>query len=367
MMEDRSMSDPIPSLRHYAAKLASQETLYRTLIESLPHVVWLGEADGHVTFLNQAWEKLTGRGIEDSLGARWAESLHPGDVSTVLGKWERAYKHGEPYHGECRFQAGDGSFRTIDFVGTPVRDSSGKIVRWVGINTDVTERKRAEEALRRSEEKLRALGVRLVEVAEMQRRRLAQDLHDEVGQTLTAIGFNLSFVLNVLAPDITPPVMKVLREAIKKTEEVTERIRGVMSDLRPPGLDDYGLVAALRWYCESIEERSQVKARVDSGEQVVGLSPDQEIALFRITQEALTNAVKHSGAHQITVTLEDTPRGVRLTIADDGVGFDPAALSEESGWGRLIMRERALAVGGKKTMESAPGEGTRVIVELGGD
>jgi len=124
----------IEERRQAQTALASQETLYRTLIESIPHVIWLGGADGQVRFLNKAWQELTGRDVEESLGTKWAESVHPDDAPGLLAEWELSYKQGEPYNGECRFKAKDGSYKNISFIGTPVRDKSEKVISWTGIN-----------------------------------------------------------------------------------------------------------------------------------------------------------------------------------------------------------------------------------------
>ena len=136
--------------KHAEVKLASQEELYRTLVETIPHVIWVGNAEGNITFLNKAWKEWTGRDVADSLGDKWAESLHSDDAEKLLAKWERAYKYGESYTGECRFKTKEGSYKTITFIGTPVKDSSGKIISWIGINMDITERKKSEEQIKAS-------------------------------------------------------------------------------------------------------------------------------------------------------------------------------------------------------------------------
>ena len=136
---------------------ASRELLYQTLVETIPDVIWLAKADGQVTFQNKAWLELTGRSPEESLGERWTEALHPDDAPSLLAKWERAYKHGEPYSGECRFRARDGSYRLVSFIGTPVRAESGRVLNWVGVNTDITDRRKAEDRLRESNARNRAI------------------------------------------------------------------------------------------------------------------------------------------------------------------------------------------------------------------
>ena len=135
----------------------SRELLYQNLVETIPDVFWFAGPDGQVTFQSKAWYELTGRGPEESLGDRWAEALHPEDAPSLLAKWERAYKYGESYSGECRFRARDGSYRLFSFVGTPVRGQSGRIVNWAGVDTDITDRRQAEDRLRETDARNRAI------------------------------------------------------------------------------------------------------------------------------------------------------------------------------------------------------------------
>ena len=134
--------------------LQRSETLYKTILEAVPQIIWLADSDGACSYLNQAWEDIIGMPKEEALGPGWATIIHPDDAPGLLAKWERAYAHGESYSGECRFMSKDGSYRSFDFVGMPVRDASGEIIRWVGINTDITERQRAEEALQKAHDEL---------------------------------------------------------------------------------------------------------------------------------------------------------------------------------------------------------------------
>jgi signal transduction histidine kinase len=147
--------------------------------------------------------------------------------------------------------------------------------------------------------------------------------------------------------------------------ETVERTRDVMSDLHPPVLDDYGLLAALRWYGDRFSKRTDIATLFEGKELAPRLAPDVESALFRIAQEALTNVARHTHAKTVTLTLERADGGAQLIIADDGAGFDPAR-DAPRGWGMITMRERAESVGGRMRVESAPGKGTRVIVESGG-
>ncbi|MDH7486386.1 MAG: PAS domain S-box protein [Anaerolineae bacterium] len=210
---------------------------------------------------------------------------------------------------------------------------------------------------------LRALAIRLAEVEEDERRRLARELHDRVGQNLTALGINLNVLGSQLPPETAAQMRARLADCLTLVEETTGHIRDVMAELRPAVLDDYGLLAALHWYGQRFSQRTGIATMVQGQEPAPRLPPAVETALFRIVQEALTNVAKHAQARQVTVTLEPVDGGARLSIADDGVGFDPT-VRRRAGWGLMTMRERAQAVGGHLRVDSAPGKGTRVVVEV---
>ncbi len=220
------------------------------------------------------------------------------------------------------------------------------------------------EAVRQHHERLRQLNVRLSETEEMERRRLACELHDQVGQNLTALGINLK-IIQTLAPEDTA-VKSRLRESQKLLEKITSQIRGVMTDLRPSILDDYGLPAALRWLGEQFSDRTNIAVTVNAEHSLPAISPLVKNTLFRIAQEALTNVAKHAQADHVAITLESNATNICLTISDNGVGFDRRAVGEpepDQGWGLLIMTERAEAAGGQCRIDSRAGQGTSIIVE----
>ena len=160
--------------------------------------------------------------------------------------------------------------------------------------------------------------------------------------------------------------MERLDDALKQVEEVTAHIRDVMSELVPPMLKDYGLLAALRWHCEQYSRHTGISTYVHGKELVPRPSQETETALLRIIQEAMTNTAKHAQASVVTITVEQTAAGTRVAVADDGVGMNPAVGNDPDirrGWGMLMMQERAAALGGEMRVESEPGRGTRVVVE----
>ncbi len=229
------------------------------------------------------------------------------------------------------------------------------------------ENARLFEAVSRQHERLRLLSARLTEVEEAERRRLARELHDQAGQNLTGLGINLNIIRTLMPEDVTDEVHSRLDESQALVKQITKHIRGVMTDLRPPMLDDYGLMATLRWYGNRFASRTGISVTVQGEELLPHLPPPVENALFRIAQEALTNVAKHAQATEVTITMSIEGERVCLVIADNGIGFDPSYQTKpvgDQGWGLLIMAERAEVVGARCWIESHPiYEGTRVIAE----
>lgn len=237
----------------------------------------------------------------------------------------------------------------------------------VHLKQEIAERKKMEKALRKSEEQLRALAARIQEVQETERKRLAQELHDRVGQNLSALNLNLSVINGQLSNESNIRIGGRLQDSMSLVEETTVHIRDVMAELHPPVLDDYGLLAALRWYCEPFSDRTKIEVKIYGEELSSRLPLVIESVFFRIAQEALTNAAKHSGASLVTVTLENFKTHQLMTIEDNGRGFDVTALNQSkkhTGWGLTTMKERAVTLGGLVRIESKQGKGTKIITEF---
>lgn len=236
----------------------------------------------------------------------------------------------------------------------------------------VATRAEQERVIKEQGEKLQAALVsrRVVEVQEGERHALASHLHDLVGQKLTALSINLNIVRSQLSSAQATKIGSRLDDSLKMVEETTENIRDVMTELRPAVLDDFGLAPALRWYAQQFTQRSGLATSVVEQGSARRLRPAAEHALFRMAQNALANVAKHAQADKVVITLQTTPRATCLTVADNGVGFDPKAVrppTRDHGWGLMIMRERAAAIGAQVNITSAPGHGTRIEVTMQGD
>ena len=234
------------------------------------------------------------------------------------------------------------------------------LFRVVVTHEDITAVKLAEDALRR-------YSRRLVEAEEEARKKLAMVLHDEIGPELTDLGIILALIRQNLPPEELEKLGDRFEDSGVLIENITRTVRGVMAELRPPVLDDYGLPAALRWQAELMGKRTGFRVELRVDEPFPRLTPDRETALFRISQEALTNSVKHAAARHATISLRCRNGLVQLVITDDGRGFAPSTTSfprKKSTMGLTLMRERAEAFGGRFQLASEPGEGVTVTVEL---
>jgi signal transduction histidine kinase len=256
----------------------------------------------------------------------------------------------------------------MELAITPVRLRDQTV--FTAYMRDITRDKWAEQELRRFADEMQAVSRRLVELQEIERRALANELHDLVGQKLTALSINLNIVELESAASITSQSSARLQDSLTLVSETIESIRDVMVALRPAVLDDYGVTSGLRWYAAQFVKRTGVAVTVIEQGKTRRLPANAEETLFRIAQEALANVASYARVDKATVTLRTMPHSVRLTIADDGCGFDPSAArrpARDHGWGLMIMKERAAALGAALTVDSAPGRGTRITVILEND
>jgi signal transduction histidine kinase len=343
----------------------------QSIIDGIPEPIMVIGKDYRIELMNRAARDFSFEGagtstplfcyqVSHQREAPCKGIRHPCPLKQVRATGQRVTVVHEHYQasGERRF---------VEVVAAPMWGPDGTFQGIIESMHDVTERVRAEEALQQYAEHLRALTTQLAVVAEAERQRLARELHDQVGQRLTALSINLNIVRTQMSEETGAAIRSRIDDSLSLVEQTAERIRDVMARLRPSVLDDYGLVAALHWYGEQFARRTGIAIAVEGEEPVPRLAPYVESALFRITQEALTNVAKHAQATNVMVTVQVQGEILRLVITDDGIGFDPAPMIEPGGghgWGLLTMAERAEAVGGCCRIQSVPGQGAQVIVEV---
>lgn len=294
----------------------------------------------------------------------WVERLHPDERSRVLSRLRSHLDDPRlPFESEFRVLHKDGSYRWI-FARASSMPQEGGGLRMFGCHIDVTERRTIEEDLRRNAARLRLMARRMAEIEDAERRRINRELHDRVGQNLSALNLNLAIIREQVKGDSIADVDRRLNDAQHLLETATGDVRDIMAELHPAVLEDYGLLAALRAHAKACSERLGIPIEVEGLDGQPRLPVAVELALFRIVQEALNNIAKHARASRAMVSIEVSADHASLTVTDDGVGFDTASPQAHSSYGLTTMRERAEAVGATFGVESSSGKGTRIAVEI---
>ena len=329
-----------------------------TLIDALGQIVYDWHPGSGVLRWGGDYARILGYDAS-SMGRNtqsWTDRVHPDDLAGVLREVEDCTREQRFYDLEYRYRHADGSYVWMHDRGVPFFAADGRLERIVGVFSDIGERRLAQEALRE-------LARRVAETEESERRRIHGELHDRVGQTLSSLAMTLELVRQRLPSEARALVGARLDDAQALALRAVQDTRDVMADLRPPALDEFGLLPALRIHVQLFAERSGIEAAV-IGREPPPLESIAQTALFRIAQEALVNVAKHARAKRVEVSLEAFDAGVELRVADDGIGFDASAPNPASTWGLRTMRERAEAVGATLRVQSRPGQGTSVVARV---
>jgi PAS domain S-box-containing protein len=342
---------------------------FRLLVASVVDAgIFLMDPRGHITSWNTGAQRIKGYEEAEVLGRHFSLFYPPSDTIRQLPQrlLAVAQREGHVRHEGWRIRK-DGSRFWADVTITALRSPSGELRGFAKVTRDMTERRQAEESLReqrtlltKAAGDLLALTRRLVEAEEAERRRLARELHDDVGQNLSVLSLNLDIALTKAT---VPEVRERLEDSKKLIETTLQAIESVMADLRPPLLEEYGLGAALERHIEAFARRTGLAVSFDdtAKDAIRSARIENAVALFRIAQEALNNVAKHAGAKQVRVALALEGLDAVLSVSDDGSGFDPAAVAGSNRWGMRTMRERAEATGGRIDVFSSPGKGTSIV------
>jgi PAS domain S-box-containing protein len=354
--------DNIQEWERTTQALRQSEDHLRLIIDTIPAMAWTVRPDGAVDFVNQRWLDHTGLSFEEEIKEP-TRVVHPDDLPRVMEKWLADMAAGVPSEDEMRLRQRDGKYRWFLVRTVPLRDEQGNIVKWFGTSTDIEDRKHAEDALQYSLDELRALAARLQSVREEERTRVAREVHDELGQALTAIKFESASLIRDLPVDAKNLADRVA-SIMKLADETIQAVRRISTELRPGVLDDLGLMAAIEWAGAEFQNRTGTSCRLDLPENDIVIDQERATALFRILQEALTNVARHSNATRVNIRLAEEERSLVLEVHDNGKGIGKDELSSGRSLGILGMRERALVLGGGIVISGAPDEGTTIEVRI---
>jgi PAS domain S-box-containing protein len=339
-----------------AEALRESEERFRLVANTAPVMIWLSGPDKLCTYFNQTWLDFTGQPLQAELGNGWADGVYPDDLQRCLETYTKAFDHRERFQMEFRLRRHDGEYRWIFDQGVPRFNVDGSFVGYIGSCLDVTDRRLAEEALS-------TVSRRLIEAHEEERTWLARELHDDINQRIALLAASL--------PHLKQSIPSSAVEASSKIDDLSDQatslgldVQALSHHLHSSKLDYLGLKTAAAGFCREFSNQHSLEIDFRADEIPKNLPKEISLCLFRVLQEALQNAMKHSGSKQIQVTLAANQGEIQLAVADSGRGFDPEAAFRGRGLGLSNMKERLKLVHGHFSIAGLPEGGTVVSVRV---
>ncbi len=334
-----------------AIRLRESEERFRVLADSAPVMIWTSGTEMRRTHFNRAWLEFAAGPVDEELGEGWTGRVHPDDLDRVLRIHNDSAAARRPFQLRYRLRRGDGKYRWILENGVPRKLLDGTYAGYIGGCVDVTEQKEAEET------RARVSGL-LITAQEQERASIARELHDHINQRLALLAIEIQEFEHSVA-GLLPDKRHDLQELWELTTEISHDVQALSHQLHSSQLQHLGLISAVRGLCQEFTKTAGVEAECSCHGTPVKVEENVSLALFRIVQEALRNVAKYGRARNVKVEMAWKPGELFLTISDDGVGFDPEAVSG-AGLGLISMKERMRLVGGEFAARSAPGAGTRI-------
>ena len=336
--------------------LRESEERFRLMSNTAPVMIWMDDTDKLCTYFNKPWLDFTGRPLSAELGNGWADGVHAEDLRRCMETYSQAFDRREPLRMEYRLRASDGEYHWLLDIGVPRFNSDGSFAGYIGSCIDVTERKLAEEALN-------SISGRLIEAQEQERARIARELHDDFSQRIALLAIELDMLKRDI-PDLNGDTLNRMEDLREHAVEMGSDIQALSHELHSSALDHLGIVVAMRGFCQEFGQKQKLKIDFKSTDLPSPVSPDVALCLYRVLQEALHNAAKHSRASKFNVQFLGMPGEIRLTVSDDGVGFDVEAVNKGRGLGLISMRERVKLVKGTFSIVSKLNDGTEIDVRI---
>jgi PAS domain S-box-containing protein len=330
------------------------EERFRLVANTAPVMIWTTGTDKLCNYVNKPWLDFTGRTLEQELGSGWAEGIHNEDVFNCLTTYTEAFDRREQFEMQYRLRRHDGEFRWVLDIGVPRFNADSTFAGYIGSCIDITERKRAEEALS-------TIGRRLIEAHEEERAWIGRELHDDINQRLALLAVELDqWSMDQSQSTFT----EHLRHAQSRITEIAKDVQALSHRLHSSKLDYLGLAVAAKSFCGELSGQAKVEVQFSHSAVPSTMPKEVSLCMFRVLQEALQNAIKHSGVRLYYVNLHGTADRVELTVSDDGRGFDEQAGFTSQGLGLISMRERLQMVNGVLDIQTQPGAGTTISARV---
>ena len=326
------------------------EAQLRLVTNSAPVMIRMSDADNQCTFFNQSWLDFTGRSLAQEWKNNWNEAVHDEDLEPFLKTYRRAFDARESLEVQYRLRRRDGEYRWILDIGVPRFDPDRSFAGFISSCIDITERKLAEEALS-------SVSRRLIEAHEEERTWIARELHDDINQRIALLAVTLDMMKRDF-PVATPEARHRLAELKEQIVDLGVDVQALAHRLHSSKLEYLGLAPAAAGFCREFSNRQHVEIEFHAEPFRANLPREISLCLFRVLQEALQNAVKHSGSRLYRVSFSSSDSGIELAISDEGIGFNPEEAMKGHGLGITSMRERLKLVNGQLAIESNPKHGT---------
>jgi PAS domain S-box-containing protein len=331
--------------------IKESEQRFRLVADSAPVMIWMSGLDKRPTYFNRPWLDFTGQSEAD-LQSGLAGIVHPEDYSKCQDIYCRGFDQRQPFAKECRLKRHDGQYRWMLDIGVPRFHEDGSFAGYIGSCVDITEQKLAEEALS-------SISRRLIDAQEQERSRIARELHDDINQRLALVAMGLDRQRGDLRTT-TRDMRSAMGKAIKQISDIVSDVHMISHRLHSSKLDTVGLAAAAAGFCRELSKQQNVEVDFQCDGIARELPEALAICMFRVLQEALQNAVRHSGAKHFKVSLAECTNQIALTICDEGRGFNPAEALKGSGLGLVSMIERLKLAGGELLIDAGPKRGTTI-------
>jgi len=352
----RGMDRDITERKQAENAVRESEQRFRLVANTAPVMIWMSGPDKLCNYFNQPWLEFTGRPLEAESGNGWKDGVHPEDLKRYVDAHNQAFDRRESFQMHYRLRRHDGEYRWVVDIGVPRFNTDGSFAGYIGSCIDISDRKRAEEALAN-------MGRRLMEAHEEERTWIARELHDDVNQRIALLAVELER-WNQHLPKSAADQHDHIHRARERLSDIAKDIQSLSHRLHSSKLEYLGIVAAANSFCKELSEQQKVQVEFHHADMPRTVPKEISLCLFRVLQEALQNAVKHSGARHFTVELRGTPEEICLTVSDSGVGFDWHGTMDRQGLGLISMRERLQLVNGEFSIDSEPGRGTTIYARV---
>jgi PAS domain S-box-containing protein len=333
--------------------IRESEQRFRLVADTAPVMIWMSGPDRRSTYFNRLWLDFTGLS-ETQLHTGLADIVHPDDYLKCRETYCRGFDERRPFRKECRLRRHDGEYRWMVDIGVPRFQEDGSFTGYIGSCVDITEQKLAEEA--RSQ-----MSQKLIEAQDQERRSVARELHDDICQRISLLAVNLKSLQQNL-PSSRAALQERLAGEYALVSELASDIDALSRRLHSSTLQRLGLTKTAAAFCREFSQRQDLQIEFSSEGAPEEIPEATSFCLFRVLQEALHNAAKHSGAKRIDVQLAEKPDGIHLIVSDSGKGFNIEEAKRSPGLGLTSMQERVRMVGGTIAIDSKPLAGTTIHV-----